>query len=117
MWNDRAVPEPSDEWAAFESRATLSQEAWGDAVRRYGAGRIVEGTVFSHHRFGFVDLGGDVVGLVEIPMLLDDPDHPLSQDDYPPVGSQVRAVVIGTTDHNHQIRLSMRLSDLERSRA
>jgi hypothetical protein len=25
--------------------------------------------------------------------------------------------VIGTTDHNHQIRLSMRLSDLERSRA
>jgi len=50
-------------------------------------------------------------------MLLDDPDHPLSQDDYPPVGSQVRAVVIGTTDHNHQIRLSMRLSDLERSRA
>jgi ribosomal protein S1 len=103
--------------AAFESRSTPSDEEWADAVRRYAAGRIVEGTVFAHHRFGFfIDLGERVIGLIEIPMLLDDPDHPLSEVDYPPVGLQVRAVVLGATDHNHQIRLSMRPSDLERAR-
>lgn len=70
--------------------------------------------MFSHHRFGFfIDLGGAVIGLIELPMLLDDPDRPLLQDDYPPVGSQLRAVVLGATDHNRQIRLSMRPSDLK----
>lgn len=72
--------------------------------------------MLSHHRFGFfVDLGERVIGLIEITMLLDDPERPLSQDDYPPVGSQVRAVVLGATDHNRQIRSSMRPSDLERA--
>lgn len=46
-------------------------------------------------------------------MLRDDSDRPLSRDDYPPVGSHVRAVVLGATDHNRQIRLSMRPSSLE----
>ena len=110
------VTGPSDEWAPFESRSTPSDEEWADAVHRYAPGRIVEGTVISHHRFGFfIDLGERGHRLIEIPMLLDDPDHPLSPDDYPPVGSQVRAVLLGATDHNRQIRLSMRPSDLERA--
>lgn len=72
--------------------------------------------MFSHHRFGFfIDLGEPVIGLIELPMLLDHPDRPLSQGDYPPLGSQVRAVVLGATHHNRQIRLSMRPSDLKRA--
>ncbi|MFE7223534.1 S1 RNA-binding domain-containing protein [Nocardioides sp. NPDC057577] len=105
---------PSREWAAFESRSAPSDEQWSDAVRRYTAGLVVDGMVFSHHRFGFfIDLGEPIIGLIEIPMLFDDPVRPLSQVDYPPVGSHVRAVVLGTTDHNRQIRLSMRPSDLK----
>jgi len=53
--------------------------------------------------------------LVEIPMLLDDAHQPVSPDDYPPVASQVRAVVLDATDHNRQIRLSMRPSDFDRA--
>ncbi|MET9310852.1 S1 RNA-binding domain-containing protein [Kribbella sp. NPDC003505] len=98
--------DPRGEWAAFGSRSTPSDEEWADAVRRYRAGCIVDGTVISHHRFGFfIDLGEQIIGLVEIPM---------SPDDYPPVASQVRAVVLDATDHNRQIRLSMRPSDLGR---
>ena len=106
----------SDEWAAFESRSTPSDEEWADAVRRYRPGCVVDRTVISHHRFGFfVDLGEPIIGLVEIPMLLDDAHQPVSPDDYPPVASQVRAVVLDATDHNRQIRLSMRPSDFDRA--
>ena len=108
--------DPSGEWAAFESRSTPSDEEWADAVRRYRAGYVVDGTVISHHRFGFfIDLGEPITGLVEIPMLLDDAHQPMSPDDYPPVASQVRAVVLGATEHNRQIRLSMRPSDVDRA--
>jgi ribosomal protein S1 len=106
----------SSEWAAFEARSAPSDEEWADAVCRYREGCVVDGTVISHHRFGFfIDLGEPIVGLVEIPMLLDDAHQPVSPDDYPPVASQVRAVVLGPTDHNRQVRLSMRPSDLFRA--
>jgi ribosomal protein S1 len=77
---------------------------------------VVEGTVISHHQFGFfIDLGESITGLIEIPMVLDDAQQPVSPDDYPPVATRVRAVVLDATEHNRQIRLSMRQSDLDRA--
>lgn len=51
-----------------------------DAVRRYAAGCVAEGTVVSRHRFGFfVDLDGPVLGLIEVPMIVDVLTHSCHQ--------------------------------------
>jgi predicted RNA-binding protein with RPS1 domain len=95
------VASASDEWDAFVAATPV--------------GSIVSGTVLSHHPFGFfVDLGWGTrcMGLVEIPNVWD-PGLYLTSADFPAIGVRIeRARVLDHTPGNHQVRLTIRPSDL-----
>ncbi len=87
--------ERPDEWEAMRGRRGPTDEEWAAARARFARGVIVKGVALSHHRFGFfVDLGYPVVGLIEIPRVRE-PGQPVGLQDYPAVGREVTAVVLG----------------------
>ena len=56
------------EWRALQERRKPTDEEWAVAKAPFTRGVVAKGVVLSHHPFGFfVDLGGPVTGLVEIP--------------------------------------------------
>jgi ribosomal protein S1 len=84
--------------------------------RRFVAGRIVRGIVKRTEYFGvFVDLNDpDAYGLITVTDLTDEP--PVKPGDYPPVGSEIVAVVMGVTGQlGTEVRLSIRPSLLGNS--
>lgn len=76
--------------------------------------RLVLGTVTRHEPYGFyVNFrnaeGGMEEGLVVITMVH---DNNAPNPDFPPIGSQVEAVLLGYTDVGGQPRLSIRPQDV-----
>ena len=77
---------------------------------------IVKARVEIHFPFGaFVNLGFEFVGLIRSTRLRDGGVH-VAVSDFPPVGSDIEAVVLSFNDRNKQIELSTRPSDMARSR-
>jgi ribosomal protein S1 len=104
---------PSDEWRAYRNRRQPTGEEWASAKSRFASGVVVRGVVLSHHPFGFfVDLGGTILGLVEIPRVKD-PGQAVSPEDYPAAGQELTAVVLEAVDLQRQVHLSIRPSDLK----
>jgi ribosomal protein S1 len=102
----------SDEWRALRERRKPTDEEWAAAKSRFTSGVIATGVVLSHHPFGFfVDLGDPVIGLVEITRVKES-RQPVDPRDYPPVGQEISAVVLGAVDLQRQVHLSTRPSDL-----
>jgi hypothetical protein len=94
----------------------LTDGEWANAVERFGPGTLLRGEVISHHPWGFfIGLGGRVVGLVMVSHVadLDQVTDPVTERDYPPVGTQVCGVVLGP-GASHQIHISTLPSDVER---
>ncbi len=106
----------NNEWTTTQSRRAPTDDKWRLAMINHCPGTHVNGTVLSHHAFSFfVDLGETVNGLVEAPYIKDRrPGEDGYSDDFPAVGTDIAAVVLGIAEHNRQIRLSMRPSDLAR---
>jgi ribosomal protein S1 len=105
----------SDEWHALRERRKLTDEGWAAAKSRFTSGMVATGVVLSHHPFGFfVDLGGLVTGLVEI-VRVKESWQPADPRDYPSVGQEITAVVLGAIDLQRQVHLSIRPSDLASS--
>lgn len=80
--------------------------------------RLVSGTVTRHEPYGFyVNFrnaeGGMEEGLVVITMVT---DNNAPNPDFPPIGSQVEAVLLGYTDVGGQPRLSIRPQDVASAR-
>ena len=79
------------------------------------SGTLVSASVVEHHRWGVVvhllPPAQDVIGVIDVLSVTNErPFRPF--DDYPPIGSQVQAVVMGYTPHG-QLRLSTRSSDID----
>ncbi len=105
------LPDTSYQAAATMLDMLKRNEMWEAAKQRFPAGRVVSGTVLSHHPYGiFVDLGDPVArGLVQIPDFLD--GGRMTMEQYPAVDETVRAVVLGHTDERRkQVWLSMKPS-------
>jgi ribosomal protein S1 len=83
---------------------------WEKIRIEYPIGSIVVGPVEHHANFGvFVNLGiENIKGLIEVVDFLD--SGIMTKFLYPALGQQVKAVVIGYSTHNNQIRLSMKPS-------
>jgi ribosomal protein S1 len=98
--------------ACLQERRKPTDEEWAVARARFTSGDVAAGVVPSHHPFGFfADLGSPVIGLVEIPRVKE-PGQPVDPGDYPPVGQEITAVVLGAVDLQRQVHLSIRPSDL-----
>lgn len=105
----------SDEWRALREHRKPTDEEWAAAKSRFTSGVVATGVVLSHHPFGFfVDLGDPVIGLVEIPRVKES-WQPVDPRDYPSVGQEITAVVLGAVDLQRQVHLSIRPSDLAAS--
>lgn len=103
----------SDEWRAYRDRRQPADEEWASARSRFASGIVIRGVVLSHHRFGFfVDLGDQVLGVAGIPRVKD-PGQAVSPEDYPAVGEEIAAVVLGAVDLQQHVHLSIRPSDLK----
>ncbi len=109
----RSMSQPDGgEWRALRERRKPTDEEWAVAKARFTSGVVATGMVLSHHPFGFfVDLGAPVTGLVEIPRVKE-PGQSVDPRDYPPVGQEITAVVLGAADLQRQVHLSIRPSDL-----
>jgi ribosomal protein S1 len=85
---------------------------WDRLKTQLAPGALVRGTVQRHFPFGvFVELGGiPFTGLVQIVDFKD--DAVMTVGEYPPIGSDIEAVVLGFRDSNNQISLGMRPSQL-----
>ena len=89
----------STEWTRLKSEMTI--------------GQTVEGKVLAHWPFGvFVDLGKPFVGLIEIVNFKEEGNR-MTPAEYPELGMPIKCAVMQFADHNFQVRLGIRPSDLE----
>ena len=90
---------------------------WAKLKTELKIGQIIEGKVLAHWPFGiFVDIGRPFVGLVEIVNFKERGER-MSPTEYPALGSAIKCVVMQFADHNFQVRLSVRPSDLKAAAA
>lgn len=76
--------------------------------------KIVDAIVTRHEPYGFyVDFGADQEGVVVITMISNDKNQ--SNPPFPPIGSKVKAFLLGYGGPNNQPRLSIRPVDLANS--
>jgi predicted RNA-binding protein with RPS1 domain len=95
--------------------AKENEQAWTRAKSRFFQGVIVKGRVEQLHDFGaFLSIPGTEFPGVIVIASLSDAKRPLTVDDFPQVGTHVRAIVIGHRDAGRQIALSLRKSDFKR---
>jgi ribosomal protein S1 len=89
---------------------------WDRVKTQLVTGSFVQGTVQRHFPFGlFVEIRGiPFTGLVEIVDFKD--EGRMTADEYPPIGSDIEAVVLGFRDSNKQISLGMRPSQRAKGR-
>jgi ribosomal protein S1 len=96
---------------------TTDDTGWDRVKARLVPGSCVQGTVQKHFPFGvFVDIPGiPFKGLIQVVDFRD--EGAMTADEYPPVGSDIEAVVLGFRDSNKQIWLGMRPSQLAKGRS
>jgi len=87
---------------------------WHNIKLKYKIGDFVEGKVIRHEPFGiFLDLGEDsILGFVRIVNFID--KGQMTPNKYPPIGKKITAKIVELTDHNFQINLSIKPSDLKK---
>ena len=97
---------------SFDFDPNRSQE---EVERRFVPGTLVRGVVKQIAPFGaFVDLGADdVYGLISVTDIKDE-RKPIQPEEWPAVGSEVEAIVMGVTGRDwRDVRLSIRPSLLQ----
>ena len=92
---------------------TIDKSAeWEKLKLELSAGQIVDGKVLAHWPFGiFVDIGKPFVGLVEIVNFKEKGER-MTATEFPELGTPIKCVVVQFADHNFQVRLSVKPSDL-----
>lgn len=89
--------------------------SWTEVINSLKVGNILKVTVTKHRHFGFfVDVPDTKhEGLVEIMHIKD--EIGVSPTEFPAIGSEIEAIVLGFREHNHQIVLSIKPSDFAKA--
>lgn len=97
------------------------EDEWQYTLKNYSKGEYIEGKVLEHRTFGiFVKLErmNTVRGLIRIVDFADFADFENGSFDlpvkYPSVGEIIKGVILGFTDHNKQVIISLKKSDISR---
>lgn len=90
-----------------------TKDTWAELKKALPVGSLVHGTVVRVAPFGvFVRLNeADAVAALLVTHF-EDGDRRFELEDYPQVGTSIEAVVVDLADHNFQVRISTRRSDL-----
>ena len=90
---------------------TMSQATWEGLKRATKVGDRIIGNVLRHEAYGvIVDIGHDYDGLIQITDFKDDAVMTLGE--YPPVGEEIQAVVLGFKERGRQAWLGVKPSQL-----
>ena len=95
------------DWSSPPRRAAPTDEEWERSKERFPVGALVDGKVVACQPFGvFLDLEGDVVGLIETPALPSRFGTPGSRKIlFPELGEELRGWVFRHRDTSRQIEL------------
>jgi ribosomal protein S1 len=87
----------------------LEDEKWNAVKRKLKVGDEVEGVVVAKPPFGdFLDIGAGFPALLEIIDIDGLTPEKYRAGEYTPMGSRVKATIVGFADFNKQIRVSQR---------
>ncbi len=91
-------------------------QKWTTQKEEHPLGSLVQGKVLKLAPFGvFLALDGVDFPAVLLVTHFEDNGRGRELDEYPRVGEVVSAVIVGFVDDNRQVRVSTRISDMERS--
>lgn len=90
----------------------LFSKKWKEVTEKYSYGDLLEGVVVHHAPFGvFLNIGEEeILGFVRIVNFLD--VGRMTPDKYPVIGEKVNGIIVEFTEHNKQVCLSLKPSDL-----
>jgi ribosomal protein S1 len=90
----------------------MTKLTWDELKETLEVGAIIVGTILRHEPYGvFVDIGYEYDGLIQITDFKD--EGVMTPELYPPVGTEVRAKILGFKDHGHQVWLGVKPSQLQ----
>lgn len=87
----------------------VSEAEWAGVKSRLPLGTSISGRVAAHRLFGFfveLEQFEGVSALIEIPEYALQLGRPAHLEDFPPIGAEVRGVVLDHADDAQQIRLT-----------
>jgi ribosomal protein S1 len=89
----------------------MTSPSWEDLKSTLEVGSNVTGTVTKHESYGvLVDIGYDYDGLIQITDFKD--KGSMTPGEFPAIGDELEAVVLGFKEYGHQIWLGVRPSQL-----
>ena len=105
------------EWDQWDRESDEWAQEWNDAKYRLRAGTIVPVTIISHESFGVFSRieGIPFLGLITITNFKD--SGRMTRQELPPIGAIVEAVVLGPAEHDRQIHLGVKPSQLDEARS
>lgn len=85
---------------------------WDEIEKKYQLGDKITGIVVRHEKFGiFLDIfENPIIGFIRIVGICDDPTK--VYDSFPPIGSNVKGIIVQLTKDDYQIVVSIKPSDL-----
>lgn len=91
--------------------ALMIEITWNELKQKHNIGSVISGAVLRHEPYGvFVDIGYPYEGLIQITDFND--EGKVTPENYPPIGSIIRAAVLGFKDRWCQVWLGMKPSQL-----
>ncbi len=93
----------------------MSQTTWEELKRAIKVGDRITGNVLRHEAFGvIVDIDHGYDGLIQITDFED--TGVMTPEEYPPIGAEVQAVVLGFKEHGRQVWLGVKPAQLSTQR-
>jgi len=90
----------------------MTSSTWEDLKATLEVGSRITGTVTRHEQYGvFLDIGYEYDGLIQITDFKD--EGTMTPGEFPAIGDEVEAVVLGFKELGHQVWLSVRQSKLQ----
>ena len=90
----------------------MIKSSWDEIKKKLAVGSVVTGLVTKHEVYGiYLDLGYGFDAVVPRTEFKD--DGTMTEEEYPHVGSEVKAKVLGFRDHGEQIWMSVKPSELK----
>ena len=91
----------------------VKEITWNAVKQSLNVGTQVIGKVLRHESYGvFLDIGYDYEGLIQITDFKD--ENQMTTAEYPDIGEQIEAVVLGYKENSQQIWLGVKPSQLNK---
>ncbi len=89
----------------------INNLSWEELKKTLVVGDVLMGTILKHEPYGvFVDLGYGYDGIIQITDFKD--EGVMLPEEYPEIGKEIKAAILGFKDHGNQIWLGVKPSQI-----